>query len=103
MRRRRRVWNDRGLESTRVGWVFTGAAFSIAVSAVVLLVVDVAAGAAWWAYVLLLLWPPMVWWVGLMGRRERARALAHRNSMRAYGESITASFDALLEERSQDQ
>jgi hypothetical protein len=99
----RRIWNDRAIESPRAGWIFTAAAGMFAVLGVILLVADLAAGAAWWAYVLLALWPPLIWWVGLMGHRERALARAHQRTMRAYGESITTSFQALLEERGKDQ
>jgi len=100
---RRRVWNDRALESTRAGWIMTGAACSFALLGVILLAADVAAGAAWWAYVLLAVWPPLIWFTGLMGRRERARALEQRATMRGYSDSITSSFEALLKERGPGQ
>ena len=98
---RRRVWNDRALESPAAGYLLTGAGAAIFTAAAitglaatvtrgplavaVIAVLCAAAGAA----------------VFVCGCWETARARQHRDSMRAYGSEITASFEKLLAERDQ--
>ena len=99
----RRVWNDRALESPRAGQIAIGAGAAGIVTGAVCLALGVIGGAPWWLFPVVSAAMIVCVAAAAGGRHAVRDARHHAEQMHAYGATITASFEALLEERAKGQ
>lgn len=99
----RRIWDDRALESGLLGMIAFCAGLSGLVFGAASLALATLGGAPWWLYASTAALMVVCTVAAVGGRRAAGQAREHSAAMRSYGESITAEFDKLLEERSRDK
>jgi hypothetical protein len=97
--RRRRGYNDAALESPRAGYVMTGAGAGAFLGALTWAMCALVIGVPPWLYLAAFIGAVFGVASLAMGLHEIQRAHDHRDSMRAYGAEITASFEQLLSDR----